>query len=248
MDKDERDHSDNQAMVSVGRCFGTPVHPVRSDYGPGVREDMVQLFQISMMEWHLSMIHAHRDTEGRMEKVGDLEFQGHTLTARCWCALFWIPWPKEHECRHQEHLSTIHTHRDIEGHMETSVTLSFKVTYWHHDVGVHFFEFLDPKNMNVDTKNIFLWFIFSDILKVTWKRSVTLGFKVTGQSRLSYTHIKLIFMIFGLFRFQQGVIYACKDFFKVLAISSWLWQGLFLYWSIPNHSLRRSSTSIRVAT
>ena len=109
-----------------------------------------------------------------------------------------------------------------------SVTLSFKVMRWHYDVDVHFFEFLDPKNMNVDTKNIFLWFIFSDMLKVTWKRSVTLGFKVTGQSRLSYTHIKLIFMIFALFRFQQGVICACQDFSEVLAISSWLYSFLLL--------------------
>ena len=50
---------------------------------------------------------------------------------------------------------------------KTSVTLSFKVTYWHHDVDVHFFEFLDPKNMNVDTKNVFLSFILTKILKVT---------------------------------------------------------------------------------
>ena len=48
-----------------------------------------------------------------------------------------------------------------------SVTLSFNVTYWHHDVDVHFFEFLDPKKMNVDTKNVFLSFILTEILKVT---------------------------------------------------------------------------------
>ena len=47
MDKGERDHNDNQGVVSVGRCFNTPVHPVRSDHGPGVREDVVQLFPSS---------------------------------------------------------------------------------------------------------------------------------------------------------------------------------------------------------
>ena len=47
MDKGERDHIDNQAVVSVYRCFRTPVHPVRSDHGPGVRKDVVQRFSSS---------------------------------------------------------------------------------------------------------------------------------------------------------------------------------------------------------
>jgi len=72
------------------------------------------------------MIHTHRDSEGHMEKVGDLEFQGHTLASRCWCALFWIPWPKKYECRHQEHRSMIHTYRDSEGHMEKVGDLEFQ--------------------------------------------------------------------------------------------------------------------------
>ena len=59
-------------------------------------------------------------------KVGDLEFQGHVLTLRCWCALFWIPWPKEYECRHQEHLSMIHFLRYTEGHMEKVSDLGFQ--------------------------------------------------------------------------------------------------------------------------